>query len=178
MSTDATRIDGYARALLAVADAEGEASNVGDELFRVAQAFGKSDELARSLTDPLIPFERKERIVSDLIGGRVSHVTVSLLNLLVAANRFRDLGAIANLMGELMAESRDMAVAEVRTAVDLDPATLDRLVQRLAAATGKRLTPQVIVDPSVVGGVVAKVGDTVFDGSVRSRLQELREAWG
>jgi F-type H+-transporting ATPase subunit delta len=47
----------------------------------------------------------------------------------------------------------------------------------LAAATGKRIKANVIVDPGVIGGVVAKVGDTVFDGSVRSRLQELREAW-
>ena len=68
-------------------------------------------------------------------------------------------------------------MAEVRSAIELDAATISRLEAKLAAATGKRIKANVIVDTSVVGGLVAKVGDTVFDGSVRSRLQELREAW-
>jgi F-type H+-transporting ATPase subunit delta len=177
MVDDTSRIDGYARALLAVADAEGEASGVGNELFQVARAFSGSDELTRSLSDPLVPFERKETIVSDLLGSRVSKVTISLLNMLIGAGRIKDLGSIAARMGEMAAASREMAIAEVRTAVELDEATIARLVAKLSAVTGQRVTPRVVVDPSVVGGIVAKVGDTVFDGSVRSRLQELREAW-
>ena len=176
--SDTNRIDGYARALLAVADAEGEASAVGDELFQVAQAFARSEELNRALGDTLLPFERKQQIITDLVGARVSAVTVSLLSMLTGAGRIGDLPAIAERMTSLAAEQQDTTVAEVRTAVELDDATLARLVGRLSAATGKRLSPRVVVDPKLVGGVVAKVGDTVFDGSVRSRLQDLREAWG
>ena len=81
-------------------------------------------------------------------------------------------------MTEMAAAAEDEVVAEVRSAVPLDDATLARLTAKLAATTGRAISVRTIVDPDVIGGVVTKVGDTVYDGSVRSRLQELREAWG
>ena len=178
MVDDAARIDGYAGALLDVASAEGDREGITDELQRIAAAFRQSEDLRVTLSDPLVPFERKQGVISDLIGSRASGVTVSLVNLLVGAGRIRDLEAIAARMGELSAEAEEATVAEVRTAIEIDDATIARLTDKLSAATGKRVKTRVIVDPNVVGGVVAKVGDTVFDGSVASRLQELREAWG
>jgi F-type H+-transporting ATPase subunit delta len=68
-------------------------------------------------------------------------------------------------------------VAEVRSAVELTADQQDRLAKALNAATGKQVTIKVIVDPSVLGGIVAQVGDTVIDGSVRSRLEQLRNAF-
>ena len=98
--------------------------------------------------------------------------------MLVANGRASDLAPVARRALDLAAEGEEAVVAEVRSAIDLDQATVDRLAAKLSAATGLKVQPQVVVDPSLVGGVVAKVGDTVFDGSVASRLQELREAWG
>jgi F-type H+-transporting ATPase subunit delta len=69
-------------------------------------------------------------------------------------------------------------VAEVRAPLDLDADQVDRLSAALSKATGKRVQIKVIVDPSVIGGVVTKVGDTVLDGSVQNRFTELREQWG
>jgi F-type H+-transporting ATPase subunit delta len=177
-ASHAQRIDGYAAAMLDVARAEGDADGLSDELFRVARAFGQSEELRAALSDQTIPFERKQGILSDLIGGRASTVAMSLITMLVGAGRIRDLGDIVDRMGTLAAASEDYEVAEVRSAVELDDATVARLTEKLETATGKRVRARVIVDPSVIGGVVARVGDTVFDGSVRSRLQDLREAWG
>ena len=174
---DTNHIDGYARALLDVVAAEGDADRLSDELFRVAQAFGESEELQGALSNPAVPFEKKQGIVSDLIGKRASAVTVSLVNMLVGVNRVNDFGAISRRMMDLAAESQGHVVAEVRSAIELDTATQERLAAKLASVTGKPVQVHVVIDPSVVGGLVAQVEDTLFDGSVRSRLLELREAW-
>ena len=174
---ETNHIDGYARALLDVVSAEGEADRLSDELFRVASSFSESEELQSALSNRLLPFERKQGIISDLIGSRASSVTVSLVNMLVGVNRVKDFDALAKRMMSLAAEVEGHVVAEVRSAIELDAATRERLTGRLAEVTGKAVKLNVVVDPSVVGGLVAQVEDTLFDGSVRSRLLELREAW-
>ncbi len=176
--TSARVIDGYAAALLDVADAEGSADDIVDEVFRIARAFDGNEELRATLSDLRVPVERKQAVVSDVLEGRASKVTIALINLVVGAGRSVDLVAIANRMAELAAEREEMTIAEVRSATDLDEETLHRLEARLAEVTGKRVKAKVVVDPDLVGGVVTKLGDTVFDGSVKSRLQDLREAWG
>jgi F-type H+-transporting ATPase subunit delta len=163
-----SHIEGYARAMLDVVEAEGDADRLSDELFRVAREFGESEELEGALGDRLIPFERKQSIISDLIGKRASAVTVSLVNMLVGVDKIADLPAITRRMMELAAEAEGEVVADVTSAIELDAATQQRLAATLSEVT---------VDPSVVGGLVAQVEDTLFDGSVRSRLQDLREAW-
>jgi F-type H+-transporting ATPase subunit delta len=174
---ETNHIDGYARALLDVTLAEGDADGLSDELFSVARAFGESEELQGALGDPLIPFEKKHSIIDDLIGGRASQVTVSLVNMLVGVNRLKDFGSITKRMMELAAEAEGHVVAEVRSAVELDDATRERLAAKLAAVTGRAVKLNVVIDPSVVGGLIAQVEDTLFDGSVQNRLLELREAW-
>jgi F-type H+-transporting ATPase subunit delta len=173
----AGHIDGYARAMLDVVSAEGDADRLSDELFRVAQEFAESEDLAGALEDPLLPFERKQAIVSDLIGRRASEVTVSLVNMLIGVGKIKDFPAITKRMMELAAEAEGDVVADVTSAVELDEATRERLAARLAEVTGKRVRLHVVVDPSLIGGLVAQVEDTLFDGSVKSRLQDLREAW-
>ncbi len=85
------------------------------------------------------------------------------------------LDAVADRVAGRAAAARDKAVAEVRTAVELDQPTLDRLTAALSKATGKDVEVKVVVDPTVIGGVVARVGDVVIDGTVSHRLQQLRE---
>ena len=89
--------------------------------------------------------------------------------------RAKDLSRIVEAMAELAAERRRKAVAEVRTAVPLDAARRDRLAKALSKATGKDVELKVLVDPSVIGGAVARVGDHVFDGSIRRKLEMARE---
>ncbi|MGA9597131.1 MAG: ATP synthase F1 subunit delta [Acidimicrobiia bacterium] len=172
-----SHVDGYARALLDVVSAEGDTDRLSDELFLVAREFGESEDLSGALEDPLLPFERKQAIISDLLGERASAVTVSLVNMLVGVGKIKDFPAITKRMMELAAEAEGEVVADVTSAVDLDEATQERLAAKLAAVTGKRVRLHVVVDPSLIGGLVAQVEDTLFDGSVKSRLQDLREAW-
>jgi F-type H+-transporting ATPase subunit delta len=85
------------------------------------------------------------------------------------------LAAIVDRFLELSAEGRRHDVAEVRAAVPLDDGLRDRLAQALSDATGKQIEVKVVVDPSVLGGIVARIGDTVIDGTVRHRLEQLKE---
>jgi F-type H+-transporting ATPase subunit delta len=174
---DTNHIDGYARAFLDVVKAEGDTDRLSDELVRVAHAFGESEELQGTLRDPLIPFDRKQKITSDLLGKRASKVTVALVDMLVGVDRFKDFEAITKRMMQFAAEAEGHVVAEVQSAIELDGATRDRLAAKLQEVTGKAVKLNVVIDPSVVGGLIAQVEDTLFDGSVRSRLLELREAW-
>ncbi|HZQ85934.1 MAG TPA: ATP synthase F1 subunit delta [Acidimicrobiales bacterium] len=168
------RVTAYAVALLTVAQAEGVEQRVEDELFKVARAFEGSDELRSTLTDPLIPIERRTGVVEELLAKRAHPLTTAMAEFIVSAGRGRDLPAIVDEFVAKAAEGRKEAVAEVRTAFPLDAERQARLAEALGRATGKNVTVKVIIDPTVLGGVVARVGDTVIDGSVRSRLEQLR----
>jgi F-type H+-transporting ATPase subunit delta len=170
------RVRGYAAGLLELARAEGVVSRVGDELYRIARALESSADLRLTLGDPRLPLERKHGVVADLLGGRVLPLTLNLVNFVVASGRSRDLPAIADELAARAAAERDRAVAEVRTAFELDEETVQRLAEALSRATGKQVEVKIVVDPSLVGGVVARVGDTVIDGSLRHRLEGLRQA--
>jgi F-type H+-transporting ATPase subunit delta len=170
------RIDAYAGALFEVARAEGSLGEVEDELFRFSQTLEGSDELRDALTDARIPAARRQQIVEDLLGGKASAVTSALVSMVVGTGRARDLPAIIRELVERSAAEANKAVAEVRSAVNLTADQRGRLVEALNAATGKQVALKVIVDPTVMGGIVAQVGDTVIDGSVRHRLEQLKHA--
>lgn len=169
-------IRGYAQGLFSVAEAEGALDEVGDELFRFARTLERQTRLRDALTDIRLPAQRKRRLLNDVLGKTANPHTVSLLAFVVEQGRARDLGAIVDELVRLAAERRQRAVAEVRTAVPLSAEQRRRLAEALSRATGKRVELKIIVDPeSVIGGVVARVGDQVFDGSVRRRLELARE---
>jgi F-type H+-transporting ATPase subunit delta len=168
------RIEGYASALFEVARAEGTLDDVEDELFRFARSFESNDELRSSLTDELIPAARRQAIVEDLLGERATPTTVQLISMVVGSGRARDLPAIVDRLVERAAQAKRLAVAEVRAAVPLTDDQQDRLKAAIANATGKDVTLKVVVDPSVIGGLVATIGDIVIDGTVRTRLDQLK----
>jgi F-type H+-transporting ATPase subunit delta len=170
------RTDGYARALLDVARSEGALGEVEDELFRVARLVEANDELRSSLTDAQIPVSRRQQIVEDLLGGQANPVTTALVSMLVGTGRARDLAKIIDELVRLSAAGANKEVAEVRSAVELSDDQKQRLVAALQQATGKQVELKVIIDPSVLGGLVAPVGDTVIDGSVKTQLQQLQSA--
>ena len=166
----------YADALFAVAGAEGTLRDVEEELFRFSLALEGSDELREALIDTHVPAARRQQIVEDLLGEHALPVTVALVSMVVGAGRTRDLPAIVRQLVERSAAEADKEVAEVRVAVELTADQRKRLTAALNKATGKKVELKVIVDPSVLGGAVAQVGDTVIDGSVRSRLEQLKHA--
>jgi F-type H+-transporting ATPase subunit delta len=169
------RNDAYAAALLEIAKAEGNLDTVEDELFRVARTIESNDELRSTLSDQAIPVERRQAVVETLLGGKASPVTTAPVSFVFGAGRSRNLPEIIDRLVAMAAEERREAVAEVRTAYPLDEEHRQKLADALSQATGKHVSLKVIVDPTVMGGVVATIGDTVIDGTVRHRLEQLRE---
>ena len=172
---DAT-VRGYAAAIFELARGEGVMELVEGELFRVARALEGSDELREALSDIRLPMERKQAVIDDLLGGRAHRLTTAFASFAVGLGKGGDLAAIADEFTFRSAQARDRAVAEVRSAIPLDEATIDRLAEALAARIGNQVEVRVVIDESILGGLVARVGDTVIDGSVRKRLEQLREA--
>ena len=157
-----------------MARAEGTLDEVEDELFRFARSYESSDELRNALSDDQIPPGKRQAIVEDLLGGRATPTTVQLISMVIGSGRSRELPAIIDRMVQRAAQSKDLALAEVRSAIPLTADQQDRLKAALANATGKTVELKVIVDPSVLGGLVATVGDKVIDDTVRSRLDQLK----
>ena len=173
MSGDAM-IEGYARALFEVARAEGTLDEVEDELFRFARSYESSDSLRNALTDEHIPAEKRQAIVEDLLGGKTTTTTIQLVSMVVGSGRSRDITAIVDSLVARASSAKQLDVAEVRTAVELTDDQRARLKAALENATGRSINLKTIVDPSVVGGVVATIGDTVIDDTVRTRIEQLK----
>ena len=169
------RTSAYARAMFDVARAEGDLARIGDELFRFARALEGSDELREALTDPHLPASRRQQIVEDLLGGKADPSTVALVGMAVGTGRARELPAIIDSLVSMSAAQANRAVAEVRSAIDLTDDQRTRLAAAIESATGKQVEVKVVVDPSILGGIVTTVGDTVLDGSVRTRLERLKQ---
>jgi F-type H+-transporting ATPase subunit delta len=176
--TDEGLIGGYAQALFAVAQAEDVLPKVEDELYAFGKALEQHTDLRDALTDAALPVENKKAVVRDLLGERANPVTVSLLGFVIDAGRAREIPKIVEELARMASVERSHALAEVRTAVDLTDEQRRRLAEALSRATGRTVDLKVVVDPSVIGGVVARVGDEVFDGSIASRLEDAKQALG
>lgn len=174
--TEQSRVDAYASALFEVAKAEGSLETVESELFTVARTLESSDELRSNLTDARVPAEGRQAVVEKLLSDKAHPTTTALVSFIIGSGRARDLPAIVDKLVEQSTSERGQEVAEVRSAMPLDDDQRTRLAEALGKATGKKVSVKVIVDPAVLGGLVARVGDTVIDGSVRHRLTQLKAA--
>jgi F-type H+-transporting ATPase subunit delta len=166
------RVQGYARAVLSVIESEGRLGTVDDELFTFVKALEQHPELDRSLTDAALPTENKMAVIRELLADRSDPLTVSLLGFLVDAGRARDISNIIERVAALASQERQQVLAEVRFAVEPSAEQRERVAAALSRATGRQVDVKVVIDPSVVGGVVARVGDEVFDGSLATRLSD------
>ena len=168
-------VRGYAEALLKIAQTEGDLERVEDELFRVGKALDENYELKQALSDQKVDRADRIRMLEEVLAGKVHPHTLGIVSFIVAQERARQLPEILEELSQLAAEARLAVLAEVRSAVPLDDAQRDKLAKALSKATGKKVEVKVIVDPDVIGGIYAKVGDTVIDGTVKRRLEQLKE---
>ena len=165
----------YAKALAGIADAEGVLARVDAEFSAIAAAYESNEQLRSTIGDQAIPVDRRQAVVEQLLAGKGAHpITAQLVGMVIGAGRSRDLSAIASMIGQDAASAQGKAVAEVRSAVALSDDQQRRLGEALAKAVGTAVNVKVIVDPSVVGGLVATVGDKVIDGSVRTNLERVK----
>jgi F-type H+-transporting ATPase subunit delta len=167
-------IDGYALAIFAAAQAEGALGPVEDELYEFAKAVERDSRLREALTDQALPVENKKGLIEDVLGERANPFVATLIGFIVEAGRVRELGKIVERFAQVASEKRRQVLAEVRTAVALSAEQRRHLAEALSTATGNEVDVKVVVDPSVIGGVVARVGNEVFDGSLASRLDDVK----
>ena len=169
-----SKVEAYARALFEIAQAEGSLERVEDELFRVARAFESNDQLRSTLTDTTLPADRRQQVVEQLLGAKASATTVQLVTMLVTSGQVKEMPSIIDALVKRASSEKQQEVAEVRSAIHLTDDQQRRLAAALSKATGKPLNLKVVVDPSVLGGLVAVVGDEVIDDTVRTRLDQLK----
>ncbi|MDH7576649.1 MAG: F0F1 ATP synthase subunit delta [Bacillota bacterium] len=166
------------------------ARRYADALFHVAQEHGKLDEVAADLQLLLgfltqepdlkellghqrISIRRKKEIVRNLWQSRISRLVLGFLELLVDKRRERYLEDIVDVYLNLLRATRNIAVADVKTAYPLDPEMQVKLKRVLETVTRKNIELKISVEPDLIGGLVVKVGDRIFDGSVTKRLELL-----
>ena len=158
-------------AVLAQAEASGGLRDVEDELFRFARTLEAEPELRAALTDPVLPLERKLALVDELVRDKVTAETASLLRFVLQYRPEGDIGHAILELADLAAARRERVVVEARTAVPLDEDRRRRLAEALSRATGKEVDLEVVEDPDVVGGVVARIGSEGIDGTVKRKLE-------
>ena len=169
------RLDGYATALLSPVDGEAALTNIEDELFRFMRTVASSEELRAALSDGTIPQAARQAVVEDLLGNKATSITVSMAAYATQVGRARDYEALLAFLVDRVAAENDRRLADVHAPVELDESQRRHLASALSRLVGRNVEVRVTVDPSVLGGFVATIGDTVVDGSARHRLEILKE---
>jgi F-type H+-transporting ATPase subunit delta len=171
-----SRAEDYAEAVLAIGRAEGDQSRLESDLHSFATVLAGSAELQNSLGDTTIPAANRQQVVEDVLDGKASKASTAAISMIVGAGRAADIPEIARALSSRMAGQRGEAYADVRSAVPLTDDQVQRLEAALTKQAGRDVTVRVTIDPSVVGGLVTQIDDTVIDGSVRRRLTQMRES--
>jgi F-type H+-transporting ATPase subunit delta len=173
---DASVARRYARALLSLGVEEGRHEQYGDELESVLAALDRSKEAGYFLRAPGYSAAQRHNAVDALAAAlKLSPVVVNFLRLLVDRQRIADLAQITRAYRVLVDEKVGRIRATVTAAAPLADQEMARLREAIAAMTGRTIVLDSKTDPSLIGGVVTQVGATMFDGSLRTQLERMRE---
>lgn len=166
----------YARALFDVARKESDPVKVQQDLAAILAAVRDHADLAAVLSSRTVPDDARRKVVLAVAERLGCQAPVGkLLALLAERRRLALLPDVAAVYEERLLDYQNIARADVLTAVPLSPQTQEALHASLARATGRQIEMKVAVNPSLVGGVIARVGSTVYDGSVRTQLKKMRD---
>ena len=164
----------YAKALLTLGKEDGKYQEYGEGLSGFAALLEREPELKRN---PIHGREDRRKLLLRIIELlQMPPMVSNLLQLLFDKHRLHALDGVAQAYQELVDSVENVSRAQVRAAISLDEATQDRLRRTLEKLTGSTVVMEVQEDPTILGGIVARVGDLVLDGSVRSQIQSLRES--
>lgn len=163
----------YAKAILDLANSRGVAEVVNNDMKSIASAIQTNEELSAFIQNPTTRVEVKESALLEVFAS-VNGITKGLFHLLFENKRFEILEAIAVEYSNVFDQSNGIEVAKVTTAVSMDAALEAKVLAKIATLSDKKITIENIVDPSIIGGFILRIGDKQYNASVANRLQVLK----
>ncbi|MGE3467420.1 MAG: ATP synthase F1 subunit delta [Pyrinomonadaceae bacterium] len=166
----------YSTALADVVLQSGDTATVQNELSELGDLFTQNTDLRTVFSNPAITHANKEKVLDSLLAkARPSKTTANFLKVLLQNGRLADLSDINERFADVLDERNGIVAAEIISARELPDAERGEFEKNLARRTGKRVNVSYSVDKELIGGVVTRIGSTVYDGSVRTKLENLRE---
>lgn len=167
----------YAKALLIIGKEDGQAETYGEELDGFAKLIAKEKELEQAIINPLYATSGRKKVLETVIDKvGISKIVASFLLLLFDKGRFDFLSDINEFYQKLADELKGVLRASLVSASELSSETVEKIRTTLSKRTGKDIILQVEQDPSLIGGIVSRIGDLVLDGSIKSQLLNMRES--
>jgi F-type H+-transporting ATPase subunit delta len=166
----------YAKAIFDIGSQQGDLTKLGQDIRSLAKAMNESAELQTALTNPAIRRSDRKKVIDGLLQSiGVQTASRHLVYLLLEGERMASVPSISRALDEMIEAKAGRVTAEVISAKPLDPSQLSQINAALEKLSGKKVSVTARQDPELLGGVVAKVGDTVYDGSLRTQLRTLRD---
>lgn len=163
----------YARAIFELACEEDKLKEFGEDISKVQRLYTECPELKSYLSNPNFQPEDKKSLLKEIFEGGVHEHVLNFLLLLVDKRRMHVFDAISSIFVQLSNEKLGIAVADVTTAGEPDEAQIEELRKKLESVTGKQVSLRRHRDPSLIGGVVVRIGDRRIDGSIKGRLEAM-----
>ena len=166
----------YAKALVQLGSEGGLIDRFRDELSVVETVFSSNSELRAAFADPALTQDQKKSIMKELIGKMAcSELVGNFLLLLVDKNRVAFLGQIVQTYEKLADEFTGVIRPVIKTAFALDDSQVAAIQNALEKKTGKKVVPQMVIDQTLLGGVVTQIGDRAYDNSVKTQLKQIKD---
>lgn len=167
----------YAKALMGIGTDDGSYKRIGQDVASLAAAMKSSRELGDILGNPVFPRDEREKIVLAVLQRiGASKTVINFSKLLLDRERLNIVPDISRELSAMIDEKSGQLTAEITSAVPLNSAQESELKTTLESLSGKKIQIVAKEDPALLGGLVAKVGDLVYDGSLRTQLQEIRRS--
>lgn len=164
----------YAIALADVVIERGEAVEVQKELLQWGEMVDSNPLLKTVFSNPTVPYEQKRKVLQELIKRtRVRETTANFLQVLLRNQRLAELSEVNKRFGLILDERSGVVAADVTTARPVAPASIEALREKLASVSGRKVRLNFATDADLIGGMVARIGSTVYDGSIRNQLHEM-----
>jgi F-type H+-transporting ATPase subunit delta len=165
----------YAKAFADIAIAQGAPQTAVKQLADFGEAFAESGELRNFLGSPAVDLQAKHRVIEKIAARQgAGRIVRNFVFVILDHHRAHLLPEIIAAVQEVVRQRQGVAEAEISSAVELSSAQKMELAKTLSRLTGKKIEPKYSLDPALLGGAIARVGDTIYDGSLRSRLAEMR----
>ena len=164
----------YAKALLSFGKESGNLDQLVEQLDDVVSVIDRVPGLRDALESPRISTDQKSNLLDKAFGGKVEKSLVNFLKVVGSKRRFDCLGAISASAKNMQDEMAGRVQAVLTSAAEIDDSVKNNIAQRLSQLLGKTVSLSSVVDPTIIGGMVVRVGDTVYDGSVVNQLAQVR----